>query len=80
MLAVTNAFENKTADALARISTNLVTAEPSIDGVADALCSASARTGDAERRVAGSNVRWSSDWDASFDDEIVARVADFLRR
>ena len=37
MLTVTNSFENKTAEAMAAISPNLITAEPSIEGVAGGL-------------------------------------------
>jgi len=78
MLTVTNTFENKTADALARISPNLVAAEPAIGAVADALCEAAAGVGDVERRVRGSRVDWSRDWDAAFGDDLLARVASFL--
>jgi hypothetical protein len=78
MLTVTNTFENKTAEALAAISPNLIAAEPSIDGVADALCSAAAAAGDAERRVRGSGVEWPRDWNEAFDDELLARVAGLL--
>ena len=45
MLTVTNSFENKTAEAMTAISSNLITAEPSIDGVAAALAEAAARGG-----------------------------------
>jgi hypothetical protein len=78
MLAVTNTFENKTADALARISPNLIAADPSIDAIADALCSATAAAGDVERRVAGSRVDWSRDWDDAFGDDLLDRIAGFL--
>jgi hypothetical protein len=78
MLTVTNAFENKTAEALAAISPNLITAEPGLDGVADALCEAAAGAGDAERRARGSRVAWSRDWDASFDDALLDRVVALL--
>jgi hypothetical protein len=78
MLTVTNTFENKTAEALARISPNLIAAEPTIDAVADALCAAAAAADDVERRVRGSRVDWSRDWDASFDDALLARIAALL--
>jgi hypothetical protein len=78
MLTVTNTFENKTAEALARISPNLIAAEPSIDAVADALCSATAAAGDVDRRLRGSRVDWSRDWDASFGDDVLARIACLL--
>lgn len=78
MLTVTNAFENKTAEALTAISPNLITAEPGLDGVAGALCEAAAGAGDAERRARGSRVGWSRDWDASFDDALLDRVVALL--
>jgi hypothetical protein len=78
MLTVTNTFENKTAEALARISPNLIATEPTIGAVADALCAATAAAGDVERRVRGSRVDWSRDWDASFDDALLARIAALL--
>jgi glycosyltransferase involved in cell wall biosynthesis len=78
LLTVTNTFENKTAEALAQISPNLVAAEPAIDAVADALCAAAAAAGDVERRVRGSRVDWSRDWDQSFGEDLLARVAALL--
>ncbi len=78
MLTVTNTFENKTAEALAAISPNLIAAEPTIEGVAAALVAAAAGVEDHERRARGSAVRWSSDWSRTFDDELLARVRGFL--
>jgi GT2 family glycosyltransferase len=78
MLTVTNSFENKTAGALAAISPNLIAAEPIVESVADALCEAAAAVGDVERRVRGSWVEWSRDWDESFDDALMAHVEDWL--
>jgi hypothetical protein len=78
MLTVTNSFENKTAAAMAAISPNLITADPGIEGIAAALCQAAAAAEDVERRVRGSAVRWSRDWDESFGDELLARVSAFL--
>jgi len=78
MLTVTNSFENKTAEAMAAISSNLVTAEPSVDGIAAGLREAAAGVEDFERRARGSAVRWSRDWNRSFDDALLARVIAFL--
>jgi hypothetical protein len=78
MLTVTNTFENKTAEALAAISPNLIAAEPSIVAVAEALCGAAAAAEDVARRVRGSEVDWSRDWDRTFDDELLARIAALL--
>jgi hypothetical protein len=75
MLTVTNTFENKTSEALRAISGNLLAGPATIDGIAASLAEAVAGAGDAERRVAGSAVAWSRDWQRSFDpatlDELV---------
>jgi glycosyltransferase involved in cell wall biosynthesis len=71
MLTVTNSFENKTSDALRAISTNLIAAEPSIDAIADSLCTAAAQADDVERRTRGSSVSWSRDWATSLPDELM---------
>ncbi len=78
MLTVTNSFENKTAEAMAAISPNIVAADPGIESVADALCAAAAAVEDVERRVRGSRVAWSRDWDDSFGDELLDRVTGLL--
>jgi hypothetical protein len=78
MLTVTNSFENKTAEAMAAISPNIVAATPGIEEIADALCAAAAGVEDVERRVRGSRVAWSTDWDESFGDGLLERVAGFL--
>jgi hypothetical protein len=78
LLTVTNTFENKTAEALAAISSNLIAAEPTVDGVAAALIEASGAVADAELRVAGSRVQWARDWDACFHDALLGRVRAWL--
>jgi glycosyltransferase involved in cell wall biosynthesis len=78
MLTVTNSFENKTAEAMEEISPNLITVEPTVEAIAAGLRAAEAGTDDFGRRARGSAVRWSRDWDRSFDDELVARIAAFL--
>jgi hypothetical protein len=79
MLTVTNSFENKTAAAMAAISPILLAVEPSVDGIAQGLRDAAAAVDDVDRRARGSAVRWSRDWNESFDDELLARVESFLR-
>jgi hypothetical protein len=78
MLTVTNAFENKTAEVLGAISSNLVTTEPTIEAIAEGLVAAAAGVGDFERRAAGARVDWSREWDRSFDDALVGRVLGWL--
>ena len=74
MLAVTNTFESKTANALAAISPNLVAGEPTVEGLARALCAAADRAGEARH----SAVRWSRSWDESFDDALLDRLTALL--
>lgn len=78
MLTVTNSFENKTAEAMSALSTNLITAAPTVDGIAAALDEAAGGVADFERRARGSDVRWSRDWDSSFDDAVMERVEALL--
>ena len=68
LVTVTNSFENKTSEAMAGISSNLVTTPPTIEGIAAGLGDAAARVEDFDGRVAGSDVRWSRSWDESFGD------------
>jgi glycosyltransferase involved in cell wall biosynthesis len=74
MLTVTNCFENKTADALAAISSNLIAAEPSVDGIAAALALAAAGVGDTARRLVGASFDWATSWEQSFPDEMLVRI------
>ena len=74
MVTVTNTFENKTSEALAAISPNLIAAEPSVNGVAHALRMAVAGADDHERRVRGSAVRWSGHWSDSFSEDLLVRL------
>ena len=63
---------------MAGISPNIITVEPSIDGIVAGLREAAAGVGHVHRRVAGSEVRWSRDWDQSFNDEVLTRVIELL--
>ena len=76
MLTVTNSFENKTAEAMRAISTNLITVEPSIAGIAAGLRAAVAASSSFEERVAGASVNWSRDWDQAFGADVLDRVID----
>lgn len=74
MVTVTNAFENKTADAMAAISPNIIAADAGLDAIAEALITAVDRSTDLDARVAGSAVRWSTDWNTSLDDALMERI------
>jgi glycosyltransferase involved in cell wall biosynthesis len=75
---VTNTFANKTAEALGAISTNLIAAEPTTEGIAQALLTAAEAAEDASRRVKGSAVSWSSDWNDSFPGDLLERLEAYL--
>ncbi len=74
MLTVTNSFENKSPAAMEAISPNLITVEASVEAIAEGLARAAAAAPEVERRVAGSAVHWSRDWDASFDQPLLSWV------
>ncbi|MEA2295239.1 MAG: hypothetical protein QOE86_2878, partial [Solirubrobacteraceae bacterium] len=78
MLTVTSSFEHKTPAAMAAISANLLTAEPTVEGVAAMLAEATAGAGDAGRRVAGSAVDWARSWDDALPDAVLDRVLELL--
>jgi glycosyltransferase involved in cell wall biosynthesis len=80
MLTVTNTFENKTPEALAAISSNLIAVSPTVEAIAAALGDAAAAIEDIERRRRGANVSWSRDWDQSFGEPILKWVVSALRQ
>jgi hypothetical protein len=80
MLTVTSSFEHKTPEAMAAISPNLLTAAPTVEGVAAALAEAVAGSADVERRLAGSVVDWPRSWDETFPDTLMARIEELLSR
>jgi hypothetical protein len=78
MATVTNTFENKDAAALAGISSNLIAADPTVEGVAAALGAAEARAGQLEDRARGSRVAWPASWDEALGDDVLARIETLL--
>jgi glycosyltransferase involved in cell wall biosynthesis len=78
MLTVTNSFENKTPERMAEISPNLITVPPTVEAIAGGLARAAGAVEDLDRRIQGSHVNWSRDWNRSFDDALLARVISFL--
>ena len=78
MLTVTNSFENKTPEAMTAISSNLITVDPTVQGVVVGLHEAIDGAGDVDRRLRGSDVSWSSDWEDSFGDELLHSVVAML--
>jgi hypothetical protein len=78
LLTVTNTFENKTAAALKRISSNLIAGSPTVEGISEALQEAEAGVEQFERRLRGTNVAWSRDWSQSFNEALLDRLEGFL--
>jgi hypothetical protein len=78
MLTVTNTFETKTAAALAAISPNLIGVDAAIEELAQAIAGAVAAADDVDRRLQGTAVRWSRDWDMSFDEALLVTIVTFL--
>lgn len=76
---VTNTFANKTAEALAAISPNLIGVKPTLEGIVDGLRAAIGRVDDVEGRLAGARaMTWPTDWDAAFPADTMERVNAFL--
>jgi len=80
LLTVTNTFDTKTASRLEAISANLIAVRPSIEGVVAGLADAASRTADAEGRLRGAAVDWTSDWGESFGGDVMERVGELLDR
>ncbi|MEK6277758.1 MAG: glycosyltransferase [Actinomycetota bacterium] len=78
MPVVTNTFENKTREALAGISPNLIAVEPTIEGIKEGIREAVGASGDFDRRLRGAAVNWSTSWEDSFTPELVERLKGFL--
>ena len=74
MLVVTNSYANKTPEAMAKISENLITAEPTREGIAAGHRRGDREVGDVERRARGAKVDWNTSWDEALDDELVQRL------
>jgi hypothetical protein len=80
LVTITNTFENKTADALAGISSNLIAGAPTVEGIAAALARAAGQVEDFQGRVRGSAVHWAREWEQSFGRELLHRVEAYLDR
>ncbi len=80
MAVVTNTFENKTREALAEISANLIAVEPTIEGIKEGIREAVAASTDHDRRLRGANVNWSRSWEDSFSPALVERLRVFIEQ
>ena len=80
MPVVTNSFENKSAEALAGISGNLIAAEPTIEGIKSGVRAALEASADHEPRLSGAALRWSESWDESLDPARVEQLNRLLEQ
>jgi hypothetical protein len=78
MWCVTNTFATKTAERLCQISTNLVAAEPTVEGVMEALLIATSQVDDLDARLAGAKLNWVTDWSTAFSPAFMDRLESFL--
>ena len=77
-LVVTNTCGVKTAERLRAISSNIVPAAPTIEGIADALATAAARAGDRAGRLRGARLGVPATWHQSLQ-PVLPRLLDFLQ-
>ena len=78
MLVVTNTFANKTKECLKNISTNFITAEPSLGGIEQGLITAVRNVKDYSSRIKGANVNWSQSWEGSFNSVFINKIRKFI--
>ncbi|UPT96059.1 glycosyltransferase [Bradyrhizobium barranii subsp. apii] len=78
MLTVTNTFENKTAEALENISTNLIAVEATLEGVIGGLKEAISRVEQYDQRIQGARLDWPTDWNDAFEPAAIKKIVDFL--
>lgn len=78
MLVVTNTYANKTAECLREISTNIIPAEPTVEGLEGALITALRNVGDYDLRIKGSYVHWSQNWVDTFNDQVMGKIKGFI--
>jgi len=74
MLVVTNTYANKTAERLREISMNIIPAEPTAEGIENALISAIGNCENYDLRVAGARVNWSQSWENTFNSDVVTKI------
>ena len=76
-LAVTTAFANKTSEALAELSANIIGIPPTLEGISEGLEAAVARLDDVEGRRAAAAINLPASWRSSMA-EVVPRLFDEL--
>ena len=80
MPVVTTTYDNKTAEALAELSPNIIGVAPTVDAVVAGLQLAIERLDDHAARAAGARVAWSRSWNETFDEATMAAFERLLSR
>jgi hypothetical protein len=78
LLTVTNTYANKTEKALKEISSNIIPAAPTVEGVEKALQTALDKCEDYDLRIKGSHINWSQSWEDTFNDEVLKKIKGFI--
>lgn len=74
LIVVTNSCQNKSREKMERISSNIIAAEPTLDGIVAGLKEATGRVQEYDQRVKGADVNWSSSWSETFSDQWIASL------
>jgi hypothetical protein len=74
MLVVTTTFGNKTQQELAKISSNLIAAHPTIDEIKQGLREAISRVHDYQARARGAKVQWATTWEGAFSPPVKTSI------
>jgi glycosyltransferase involved in cell wall biosynthesis len=74
MLAITNTFETKSAQALTAISPNIIPVTPTLQGIRAGIALAVSRLNDYEARAQGANLQWASTWDEALGNTVMERI------
>ncbi len=77
-LVVTNTFENKTADAMTAISSNIYAVAPTTDALSNALRQVTQYVNDYDARIVGSQLNWARTWEQSLNDRVMAQLNEWL--
>ncbi|MBN8868785.1 MAG: glycosyltransferase [Solirubrobacterales bacterium] len=81
MPVVTTVYgEAKDAEALTRISPNLIPVPAEQEAIVSGLLEAERRAGDIPARLAGAELTWPTSWSQSFDEETLTRIADLIEK
>lgn len=78
LLTITNTFENKTAEKLTAISSNLIPVLPTLGGIVEGIGAAVDRLDDHQGRSAAANLRWASTWDEALGGPVMESIQRFI--